>query len=120
MRLVITPYAEKKIRFFQKRDEEITGFLIGSRIARFTIVKDLFAIDFNRENIDKVYLQAYDLWGYKLKGFFFRKRDMFENEFMMEKIVMKIEDKTTRCFQYILTGSVNPKAGEASIKHIFM
>ena len=120
MRLIITPNAEKKIRFFQKRNEELTGFLIGSRIARFTIIKDLFAIDFDRNNFEKTYLQAYGLWSYKLKGFFFRKRNMFENEFMIGKIIMEIEDKTSNCYQYMLTGTVDPKLEKSPIKHIFM
>lgn len=119
MRVLLTPEAGKKISLFKKYGDVTSGFIIGTHIAKFTIIRDIIPLNFSKDFIDKVYMDLYDLWGDKLKGVFFRKNYMFFHELFFEKVVMEIDETNVTFSVYKLSGSAPDTKKKEKIAHIY-
>ena len=77
-----------------------TGFIQGCDIGKYKIVKSLFPIGFNKNNIDTLYHNIYEKIGDQLMGVFFYSRELFFSDWFAQDIILKIGKKQTDIYHY--------------------
>jgi len=120
MKLVVGVQAKKKIDLLQKSDNKINGFLIGSKIAKYTIISDLFLYGFNKDDFSDAYRSVYENWGFKLKGFFYRNTNVLFDDYFYEKIIMEINENSTDCYFCRIDCNEKSKRKIEKMKYIFI
>ena len=100
IKIHFTPKAEKQLSMVSNLETVKTGFASGLEIGKHIVIEDLLNVDFDKQNIDKVYVEVLDKMGEKLIGPFFKKGKFFDSEWFIGDVVIKIGDKKNESFLY--------------------
>jgi hypothetical protein len=87
----ITPAALTQLELISDTPANETGFIVGQDIGKYTLIEELFPIDFDESTIDRVYAAVYGKIGAKLLGVFFKNREPFYSDWFIEDIIIKIK-----------------------------
>jgi hypothetical protein len=104
MKIHFTPEAEKQMSLVARLETTRTGFASGIEIGKHVVVENLFAVDFDDKNIDKVYVELLDKIGDKLIGVFFKKDNFFKSDWFIGDLIIKIGEDRNESFIYNTIG----------------
>ncbi len=91
MKIKLTPAAFTQLELTMGIRSHETGFIIGQRLGKHTIIENLFPVNFDENTIDDIYARIYDKYGDKLLGVFFNNKEPFHSDWFIEDLVMRIK-----------------------------
>jgi hypothetical protein len=100
MKIKLTPAALTQMELMADIHSNETGFIIGQRIGKHTIIENLFPVNFDENTIDDVYARIYNKLGDKLLGVFFNKKEPFLSDWFIEDMVIQIKSPQPEFYLY--------------------
>jgi hypothetical protein len=100
MKIKLTPAALTQMELVAGIHSHETGFILGQRIGKHTIIENLFPVNFDENTIDDVYAGIYDKYGDKLLGVFFNNKEPFLSDWFIEDMVIRIKSPQPEFYLY--------------------
>ncbi|NIM11024.1 MAG: hypothetical protein GTO45_03480 [Candidatus Aminicenantes bacterium] len=100
MKIKLTPAALMQMELVAGIHSNETGFIIGQRIGKHTIIENLFPVNFDENTIDDVYARIYNKLGDKLLGVFFNNKEPFFSDWFIEDMVIRIKSPQPEFYLY--------------------
>ncbi len=102
MNISFTPQARRQLSLLMELDTLRNGAVIGSVLGKHLIIKELFPLNFDRENLPDIYFKTLHRVGESLLGVFFRGEPPFRSEWFWEDIILSIHspDQPLEFFRY--------------------
>ncbi len=100
MTVRLTPSAKKRLQLIRKLALPMNGFVTGTVLGKFTLIKDLIPVQFEQQIFDDTYKKAFEQIGLELLGVFFFQMKPFASEWSYQDLVLTITPdkvKIDRC-----------------------
>jgi hypothetical protein len=101
-----TPEIKLKLDLLVNAGASATGFILGTRMGKVTVMEDVLMVPFHQDNLKDIYRSTSQRFGEKLVGVIFCNMDMVKETWMMEIFFLHIQKSDIQLFQYTDDGTL--------------
>lgn len=101
-----TPEIKLKLDLLVNAGVRATGFILGTRIGKITVMEDVLLVPFHQANLKDIFRSTSRRFGERLMGIIFCNTDMVKETWMMEIFFLHIQKSDIHLFQYADDGTL--------------
>ncbi|MCP4221331.1 MAG: hypothetical protein GY765_42290 [bacterium] len=94
MNINFTPEATRQLDMVKRTASITNGFVSGRVMGKLVLVEQLFPVNFDETDIEKIYPEMLETGGDTLLGVFFNNRPPFYCDWFREDIVIQLNPET--------------------------